>query len=303
MKPTHEPVMLEECLELLDIRVGGTAVDGTLGLAGHARRMCDALGAEGLFLGMDWDAEMLEIAKENLAGAAPKVELVQSDYRELPQVLRAICDRNDRAPQADAILIDFGVCSAHFDDASRGFSFRNDAPLDMRMDRSKGPTAAELLSESSLQEIERVLREYGDERWSKRIAEVICDRRPIATTKDLVDCVMAAIPASMRESRIHPATRTFMALRVWTNSELENLEESLRDMARTLAPNGRFVVLTYHSGEDRAAKRAFRDLAKTEDFEDLTRHPVRPKPEEVASNPKSRSAKLRALSRTGDTIL
>jgi 16S rRNA (cytosine1402-N4)-methyltransferase len=200
---------------------------------------------------------------------------------------------------ANGILMDLGLNSAQIEDPERGIAFKNEGPLDMRMDRSSGEPASALLNRLSAVEIERILFDLGDERWAKAIARSIVDRRkkmPLRTTSDLVEAVLAAVPAGARDRRIHPATRTFQAVRIAVNRELDGLEGAFRDAAAKLAPGGTLAVLSYHSGEDRAAKIAFRELAQ-EGFEDLFRKPCQPTSEEIARNPRSRSAKLRAVRR------
>jgi 16S rRNA (cytosine1402-N4)-methyltransferase len=196
--------------------------------------------------------------------------------------------------------MDLGLNSAQIDDPSRGIAFSTEGPLDMRMDRTRGEPAAALLNRLSPMEIEKILFDNADERWAKAIAKKIVERRketPLRTTTDLVDSVLAAVPARARDKRIHPATRTFQAVRIAVNSELEGIDEALVDAANCLADGGTLAVLSYHSGEDRQAKRAFKELAATNEFEDLYRKPRQPSAEEIARNPRSRSAKLRALRR------
>lgn len=294
----HIPVMLAEVLSALDLRLEALVVDGTLGLGGHARVMMETIGPEGLLIGMDWDASMLAIAKDRLAEYG-QLRTVHADYRFLPHALAETASKEGRAPQADAILLDLGLNNAQIQDPERGITFLADGPLDMRMDRSKGEPASALLNRLSMAEIERILRDFGDENWGKRIAEVIVDRRkqrPLKTTQDLVDCVLAAVPPKLRDKRLHPATRTFQAVRIAVNRELEDLSVAIEAAARCLAPAGRMAVLSYHSGEDRAVKHVFHRLAK-EGFDELTRKPLVPSAAEIAANPKSRSAKLRALRR------
>ncbi len=301
----HDPVMLEEVLRELRIQPGAFVVDGTLGLAGHARKMLELAQPGGFLLGTDWDETMLAEAAETLRGQA--AALVHGDYRLIPEVLSGEGDGwrlfageaiPDRKP--DAILLDLGLNSAQIEDPSRGISFMEEGPLDMRMDRSRGESASSFLNRASEDQIEKVLREFGEENWSRRIAKVIVDRRkqsPLRTTTDLVECVLAAVPPAMRDKRLHPATRVFQGLRIALNHEMDDLEGGIADIARCLAPGGRMVVLSYHSLEDRATKRAFRALAETGGFEDLYRKPLEPTQEEVARNRRSRSAKLRALTR------
>lgn len=298
--PSHVPVMLAEVLEVLPLMPGGWAMDGTVGLAGHALPMAQRIAPGGVLIGLDWDEDMLELARERLGKVENvEVELFHSDYRRLPECLSEAAIRRHRVPKANAILLDLGLNSAQIDDPVRGISFVENGPLEMRMDRSRGEPASALLNRLSVPEIERLLRTYGDENWARRIAQVIVDRRkthPLKTTQDLVDCVLAAVPPAKREKRIHPATRTFQAVRIAVNRELEGLQEAVEAIAHCLDVDGVLAVLAYHSGEDREVKRAFRALT-TQGFEELTRKPRTPSAEEISRNPKSRSAKMRAIKR------
>lgn len=289
-EPEHVSVMVSEVLVALELKPGSVVVDGTLGLGGHAKQICSGITPGGTLIGFDWDDSMMAIARERLKGVeGVEVRYVRADYREIPEHVDA----------ADGILIDLGLNNAQIMDPERGISFLHEAPLDMRMDRSQGETAAQLLNRWTERQIENVLREYSDEKWSRRIAQKVVERRkvqPLKTTNDLVECVLAAIPVAARDKRIHPATRTFQAVRCATTGELEDLEEAMMDIARVLKPGGRMVTLAYHSGEDRAVKNAFKALAE-EDFEILTKKPLVPTDDEVKRNSKSRSAKLRALKR------
>jgi 16S rRNA (cytosine1402-N4)-methyltransferase len=299
--PEHVPVMMTEVMDALPLAPGGVAVDGTLGLAGHALEMAKRIQPDGLLIGLDWDKHMLTRAEGRLEGLRNlRIKLHHSDYRALADFVQQDCVEAGREVGADAILMDLGVSNVHLEDSDRGFTFREDGPLDMRMDRSAGEPASALLNRAAAHEIENILWNYGDERWAKRIAQTIVERRrtkPLRTTQDLADCVMAAIPAAKRDKRIHPATRTFQAIRIAVNHELDSLDQAVSDAAGALAPGGVLAVLAYHSGEDRAVKQAMRAAAVTGEFEDLTRKPLGPSEAEVASNPKSRSAKLRLLKR------
>lgn len=296
---THEPVMIAEVFEHLQLQAGQCYLDGTLGLAGHALEAARQVAPGGTVIAFDWDADLLEQARGRWsAEAPPDVQLVtfHADYRDIAARLV----ERESLGSVHGALLDLGVNNVHFADPDRGFSFRFPGPLDMRMDRSQPDTAATLLNTSSADEIARHLREFGDERWAVQIARVIVDRRrerPLETTDDLVDCVLAAIPAAKRDRRIHPATRTFQAMRIWVNGELDDLESTFCEIAQVLAPGGRLAVLAYHSGEDRAAKRAFRTLADQQDFQVVTKRPLVPTDDEVQRNPKSRSAKLRVIER------
>lgn len=296
--PGHFPVMAAEVMELLPLRPGSVYVDGTLGLAGHASLASQRLMPGGLIVGLDWDREMLERAGDRLSQIEGlDYEVFHCDYRELPNSLDQACSRRGRLSAADGILLDLGLSNVHLETEERGFSFRANGPLDMRMDRTQGETAASFLNRAAPSEIEHVLWTYGDERWARRIAQVIVDRRPLHTMNDLVDCILAAVPPAKRDKGIHPATRSCQAIRIHINGELDRLDDAISEIARCLAPGGVLVVLSYHSGEDRAVKNAIRKLAKEEGFSELHRKPLLPSEQEIAANPKARSAKLRALAR------
>jgi 16S rRNA (cytosine1402-N4)-methyltransferase len=293
--PQHDPVMLREIIDTLPLRPGGIVVDGTLGLGGHSIEMMKRISPGGTIVGFDWDESMLRFAHERLASRASNLmvtaNFIHDDFRNVASHLNR---------KVDGILLDLGLNSAQVEDPERGISFRDEGPLDMRMDRSRGEPASALLNRWSMQEIEQALWDYGDERWARNIARKIVERRkakPLRTTSDLVECVMAAIPAGARDKRIHPATRSFQAIRIVVNGELEELGEALESSASCLAEGGVLAVLSYHSGEDRIVKNTFRELARGDDFEDLMKKPMTPTQEEVARNPRSRSAKLRAIRR------
>jgi 16S rRNA (cytosine1402-N4)-methyltransferase len=295
----HDPVMIEEVVEALQLRVGSVVADGTLGLGGHAERFIAEISPLGIFVGLDWDETMLARATERLETnnqqPTTKLHLLRDDFRNLGDHLREL------GLKADAVLLDLGLNSAQIEDRERGISFIGGGLLDMRMDRSRGESAASMLNRRTPYELETILKTYGDEKWARRIAEKIVERRrekPLRTTDDLVECVLAAIPVAAREKRIHPATRTFQAVRIAVNGELDGLEEALADITNELAPGGSLAVLSYHSGEDRIIKHSFRALAE-EGFEDVFKKPLTPQPEEISRNPRSRSAKLRVLRRPG----
>lgn len=290
--------MVAEVLQALELRPGAVVVDGTVGLAGHSLEMAAAIAPGGVLIGLDWDKGMLEVARERLnAVKGVEVHLFHTDYRALSDSMSSAVGTEKKA---DGILLDLGLNNAQIMDPKRGISFQEDGPLDMRMDRSTGEPASAWLNRASAGEIERALWEFGDERWARKIAQVIVSRRkesPLHTTLDLVDAVAASIPPSKRDKRIHFATRTFQAIRIAVNRELEKLQECLENAADALAPGGTMVVLSYHSGEDRAAKMAFRGLEESSEFETLYKKPLVPSELEVRDNPKSRSAKLRAIRR------
>jgi len=293
MDPIHEPVMEAEVIALLEPSRGGVFVDCTIGLGGHARGLL-AGGATRL-IGFDRDPAALAIAAESLTPWGNRVDLVHADYRELPSVLAS------RGVDAvDGALADLGVSSMQFDAPGRGFSFRRDEPLDLRMAQTAGPTAADLLAEIDETDLANVIYRYGEERFSRRIARAIVEARhagPIATTGRLAEIVRRAIPRKGYQ-RIDPATRTFQALRIWVNRELDGLDTFLVAASRLLRTGARLAVITFHSLEDRIVKHAFRGLAAGEAaIRVLTRKPVVPSDAEVARNPRARSAKLRAIER------
>jgi 16S rRNA (cytosine1402-N4)-methyltransferase len=290
----HEPVMVGEVLEHLAPERGGLFVDCTVGLGGHSRALLDA-GASRL-IGCDRDPSALARAREALAGYGDRVELVHSDYRLIDAVLDA-----RGASGVDGILADLGVSSMQLDEEGRGFSFRRDDPLDMRMDTTTGPTAAEAIRAADERTLADVIYEFGEERYARRIARAIVEmkaRGAIDTTAQLAEIVRRAIPRK-GYSRIDPATRTFQAIRIWVNRELEGLDAFLGQAAQRLNPGGRFVVITFHSLEDRIVKHTLRSL-QAEGAIGLTvrtKRPVVPSEAEIARNPRARSAKLRAAER------
>ena len=292
--PHHEPVMVGETVALLDPARGGLFVDCTVGLGGHSRALLEAGAAR--VIGLDRDTDALRIAGASLAAWGNRVELVHSDYRELEQVLdaRAIAGIDGGA------LADLGVSSMQFDADGRGFSFRRDEPLDMRMDQTQGPTAADLLTDVAEEDLANVIYQYGEERFSRRIAHGIVDARKagrIATTGQLAQIVRRAYPRKGYQ-RIDPATRTFQALRIWVNRELDGLDTFLAEAVARLLGGARLAVITFHSLEDRIVKHGFRALAAGEDaLRIMTRKPVTPGEAELARNPRARSAKLRAIER------
>ena len=287
---SHVPVLLAETLELLAVRPGGLWVDGTVGLGGHAEAVLRATAPDGRLVGFDRDPEALERAQARLAPFGERVRLEHADYREIPE-------RLGEAP-ADGILLDLGVSSLQLDDAERGFSFQREGPLDMRMDRGARGTAAELVNRMREKDLADVLHELGEEPFSRRIARAIVRAResePIRTTTRLAEIVRRAAPRSRRPG-FHSATRTFQALRIRTNRELDGLEPAFERIASRLRAGGRLVVIAFHSLEDRAAKQAFRSLA-ARGFSVLTRKPLRPSEAETRVNPRARSARLRAVER------
>jgi 16S rRNA (cytosine1402-N4)-methyltransferase len=289
----HEPVMVSEVVSLLAPERGGLFVDCTVGLGGHAAALLEH-GATRL-LGLDRDEQALEISSERLASWGDRVALVHSDYRDLSTVLE-----KRGVTAVDGILADLGVSSMQLDSTGRGFSFRRDELLDMRMDRSTGPTAADLIATAGETELANVIFEFGEERHSRRVARYIVSARAngrIETTGELAAIVRRAVPTRGYQ-RIDPATRTFQALRIWVNRELEGLDAFLASAAGRLLAGARLAVITFHSLEDRIVKHTFRALAAAGDaLKVLTRKPVVAGEEELARNPRARSAKLRAIER------
>jgi len=294
--PTHVPVMSDEVIEWLAPGRGGVFVDCTIGLGGHAAALLDA-GADRV-VGLDRDEEALASAREALATWAGRVDLVHADFRQLEAVL------DERGIElVDGALADLGLSSFQIEHGDRGFSFQRDEPLDMRMDRSGGPTVAELLSSASELELADVIFAYGEERYSRRIARAIARAQelgPIERTGQLAGIVRRAVPRKGFQ-RIDPATRTFQALRIWVNRELEGLDAFLSAAAGRLRAEGRLAVITFHSLEDRIVKHTFRHLGQpgSGTCRVLTRKPILPSEAEVERNPRARSAKLRVVERIG----
>ena len=287
---THVPVMPAEVVGFLRPRHGGLFVDCTVGLGGHARALLEA-GASRL-LGLDRDRDALAIAHTTLAPWSDRVELVHADYRTIDEVLAA-----RQIAQVDGVLADLGVSSLQFDADGRGFSFQRDEPLDMRMDRSAGETAADLVARSSERELADAIFQYGEERFSRRIARALVHERsetPIVTTGRLATIVRRAIPRR-GFARIDPATRTFQALRIWVNRELDGLDRFLEAAVNRLRIGARLAVITFHSLEDRIVKHTLRAIDQRGGLvKVLTKKPLIPSDDEVHRNPRARSAKLRA---------
>jgi 16S rRNA (cytosine1402-N4)-methyltransferase len=294
----HVPVLLKDAIELLNLRAGGVVADCTLGLAGHAAEIIRRLGPQGRLIGFDRDPEALELAKarldevaDELGNQAPQITLIGEAFSSI--------GKHVEPASLDGILADFGVSSLQLDEARRGFSFMADGPLDMRQDTRSGLTAEQVVNEASERELADLIYEYGDERRSRRIARAIVRGRPVTTTGQLARIVAAAAPA-MKNDRIHPATRTFQAFRIYVNRELDEIRALLEAAPRLLKPSGRLVVISFHSLEDRIAKDILREYAHKGIYEVLTRKPVIANEEEVDRNPRSRSAKLRAAEKTGN---
>jgi 16S rRNA (cytosine1402-N4)-methyltransferase len=294
---SHVPVFSERIVHWLNPRSGRTYVDCTLGLGGLAAKILEHSSPDGILIGIDQDERAVSVARENLDRYRGRVRLVCGNYVDLSQHLSGF-----GLSSVDGIVFDLGVSSAQLADATRGFSFQFDGPLDMRMDRTAGPTAADLVNGLSERELADLIFQYGEERFARRIARGIVRVRtlaPLLTTQQLVSAIRAAVPGSYRHGRLHFATRTFQALRIAVNRELEVLEPALQDAARVLAPGGRICVISFHSLEDRIAKRTFKQLsvAHPSVLRILTKRPEVPAEEERRQNPRARSAKLRVAER------
>ena len=291
----HVPVLLKDAIELLNLRAGGVIADCTLGLAGHAAEIIRRLGPQGRLIGFDRDPEALDLAKARLDEVAGELGSQAPQITLIGEAFSSIAKHVEPA-SLDGILADFGVSSLQLDEARRGFSFMADGPLDMRQDTRSGLTAEQVVNEASERELADLIYEYGDERRSRRIARAIVRGRPVTTTGQLARIVAAAAPA-MKSDKIHPATRTFQALRIYVNRELDEIRALLEAAPTLLKPSGRLVVISFHSLEDRIAKDILREYAHKGIFEVMTRKPVTADGEEVDRNPRSRSAKLRAAER------
>ena len=310
LSPNHVPVLLKEAIDFLNVRRGGTYIDATVGLGGHSYEIAKRLGAPGHLIGLDKDPAALERAKQRLtAGSStalsssggdemlarndkglgdwPSIELRQTSFASLA---------DDRRLKADGLLADIGVSSLQLSDAARGFSFQADGPLDMRMDPRSERTAEQVVNHLDERELADVIYEFGEERRSRRIARAICRSRPIRSTAHLADVISAAArPMNQAERRIHPATRTFQALRIFVNRELDDLKALLAAAPQMLKPGGRIIVISFHSLEDRIVKDAFREGSSQDMYyRILTKKPVTASQEESDRNPRARSAKLRA---------
>ncbi|MCE5266401.1 MAG: 16S rRNA (cytosine(1402)-N(4))-methyltransferase RsmH [Planctomycetaceae bacterium] len=288
--PVHVPVLLNQVVEWLRPQPGQTIVDGTLGGGGHSRALASAVRPKGRVIAVDRDPTAIDAARERLARLP--VKLVHANYCDLPEVLEQL-----GVASVDGVVLDLGLSSDQLADRSRGFSFSAEGPLDLRFDTMSGEPARRLLNRLSVEHLTQLISAYGEERYSRRIAQAIVARRrerPIETAAELAELIRACVPKPLRGPRIDPATRTFQALRIAVNDELKSLDIGLRRIPDCLRPGARFAIISFHSLEDRRVKEAFRS---DERLRVLTRHPVRPDEEEMADNPRSRSAKLRVAER------
>ena len=309
---THRPVLLDECIEALAIRPDGVYLDGTLGRAGHSREIVKRL-TTGRLICVDRDQAALDAAEARLAGWMDKVTLVHSNFDRVADILNELGLRG-----ADGMLFDLGVSSPQLDDASRGFSYMADAPLDMRMDRSEGLTAADVVNTWPQEELRRILQQYGEERYAPSIAAAIVRRRqerPIATTLELVEVVKSGMPAKALKEKQHPAKRSFQAIRIAVNDELASVDRMLQGAVPRLNRGGRLAVITFHSLEDRIVKNALAQFARgcvcppdfpvcvcgrTPDVKLTPKKPILPSEREIEENPRARSAKLRVAEKLKD---
>jgi 16S rRNA (cytosine1402-N4)-methyltransferase len=287
----HVPVLLKEAIDFLAIKRGGTYIDATVGLGGHSYEIAKRLGAPGHLIGLDKDPAALEAARARLIFEedAPEITLLHSSFAEVGKRF---------GTKVDGLLADIGVSSLQLNDAARGFSFQAEGPLDMRMNPQAELTAEQVVNQVDEVTLADLIYEFGEERRSRRIARAIVRSRPVRTTAQLADVVSAAArPMNQAERRIHPATRTFQALRIFVNNELNDLRALLDAAPRVLKPGGRLVIISFHSLEDRIVKDALRDGMKQGHYQLLNRKPVTAGAEEIDRNPRSRSAKLRAAER------
>ncbi len=289
----HTPVLLAEVLEHLQPRAGGLYVDGTLGLGGHGEAVLRASDPDGRLVGFEWDSEAAGLARRRLAPFGQRFVLVEASYTDIrPELARLHLEG------IDGLLVDLGVSSLQLDRKERGFSFQGDAPLDMRMDRRRGRTAAELVATLSEDQLADIFYHYGQERQARRIARFLVrarQERPVTTTARLAEIVARAVPRRYHPRRIHVATRVFQGLRIAVNRELDNLARLLQDAPHLLVPGGRFCIITFHSLEDRMVKQA---LAADPAWKVITRRPLSPSADEIRQNPRARSARLRVAERT-----
>lgn len=308
MEFKHISVLLEECIENLNIKENGIYVDGTLGGAGHSSEIAKRLGKDGLLIGIDQDENAIKAASEKLSNMMDRVKLVRDNFSNLSYILESLGILG-----FDGILLDLGVSSHQLDEAERGFSYMNDAPLDMRMDKRNILTAKDIVNNYSEQDLEDIIKSYGEEKWAKRIAQFIVKFRndeEIVTTHQLVDIIKRAIPKGARIDGPHPAKRTFQAIRIEVNGELDIINNTIEAAVRKLNKGGRICIITFHSLEDRIVKNAFRSLSnpctcppefpicqcnKKPVVKIITRKPILPTDEELEINPRSRSAKLRVI--------
>lgn len=306
----HIPVLLDEVIENMNIKPNGIYVDGTMGGGGHSIEIAKRMMNTGVLVGIDQDTEAIEASKQKLSDYKDNLQIVHNNFKNISSVIK-----NLGYDYVDGILLDIGVSSHQIDKDERGFSYMNDGPLDMRMNKSSGVTASDILNNMPQKELSRIIKEYGEERWAERISKFICEERNInglSTTSQLVEIIKKAIPAAARKEGGHPAKRTFQALRIAVNDELNVLEKALNDSIKILKPGGRILVITFHSLEDRIAKNIFKSMenpcicppqipicmcGKKKEVKIITRKPIIATKNEMELNSRSKSAKLRVAER------
>ncbi len=289
----HLPVLVEEIIGFLDLKEGQVIIDGTVGLGGHARAILSHPNNIRLLVGLDVDPQALEIAGKNLEEFGERVRLIRSSYVNIPEVLIS-----EEIDSVDAIILDLGLSSFQLEHSGRGFSFTRDEPLDMRMDPSISVTASDMVNKLPFEQLAQLIRSYGEERWAKKIAKTIVkkrDKNPIISSKQLAEIVSLAIPRKYHPRRIHPATKTFQALRIAVNRELDQIKEALFKLPDCLKEGGKLAIIAFHSLEDRLVKHAFKHDPR---LKALTKKPVTASDKEISNNPRARSAKLRVAQRT-----
>ena len=312
MEFKHKSVLLDECIEYLNIQTNGIYVDGTIGGAGHSSEIYKRLNSEGLLIGLDQDMFAVETSTKRLeeVGSQAKFRVVNTNFKNISEACKEL-----KVESVDGILLDLGVSSHQLDEATRGFSYQHDAPLDMRMDRNRRLSAYEVINQYREQEIYRIIRDYGEEKWASRIAKFIVEARekePVKTTYELVDIIKRAVPSAARRDGPHPAKRTFQAIRIEVNDELNVLNNVIEDCVTLLKPGGRLCIITFHSLEDRIVKIQFNKevnpctcpssfpacvCGKKPRAVLVNRKPIVSSQEELENNPRARSAKLRVLER------
>lgn len=304
----HVSVLLNECIDGLNIKQDGIYVDGTLGGAGHSKEICAHLSENGQLVGIDQDLNAINASRKRLAHDKCKVTFIESNFSDVKKQLQKVA-----ISEIDGMLLDLGVSSHQLDEPVRGFSYMHNAPLDMRMDQNTDLTAYEVVNKYSEEELDEIIKKYGEEKWSKRITQFICDHRvdkPIETTYELVEIIKKAVPKGARRDGPHPAKRTFQAIRIEVNNELGIIENTILDIVKILKPGGRLCIITFHSLEDRIVKQTYKQLAnpctcprefpvcichKKSEIKIITRKPILPSDKEIEENSRSRSAKLRIL--------
>jgi len=291
----HRSVMLGQVIEYLAPKPGDVMVDCTIGLGGHAKAILDQIGSTGRLIGIDQDQRSIEIVRDTLGQYAQQCDFIHSDFRDMDEILVGL-----NVETVDGILLDLGISSFQLDDPQRGFTFKEEGPLDMRMDQRSQITAFDLINSLSEHELSAIIHDYGQDRWHRRIARNLIFHRakkPIETTEELAQIVLKAIPRSKKRQKIHPATRTFQAFRIAVNRELESLELILDKCVGHLNKGGRLTVIAFHSLEDRIVKQKFKGWGKEGLVQVLVKKPLRPDETEIKSNPRSRSARLRVIER------